>query len=302
MAGRNYERLDIYKFGAHLLETGDLDPVYIALDKMDWLDAEQRDRWLIAYWCFYHCGAASHISEAGGKDFWVRMSEAARNETQAPDGGRWPRGSERRHFRGEAAVKAVTKLWGKYFDGPGRLVEEIATRNLDGEDPGVQPCNEIALGPLPFWRVANRAKRLPLFGPWIAFKVCDMLDRLGIVEIDFDQAAVFMFDDPVKSALMLWREKLQLAPTVQPKDQTLVINEVVKHLTDHFKAYSAPPRHERAVALQEIETILCKWKSHRNGHYPLFNDIDEIRHGLQGWSQCSDTAKAMLWAMPKGSA
>lgn len=289
MAGRNYPRLDIYEFGAHLLETGDLDPVYIALDKMEWLDGEQRDRWLIAYWCFYHCGAASYISEAGGKEFWQRMSEAARNETTAPDGGRWPRGSERRHFRGEASVKAVTKLWGRYMDNPHQMVEEIAA----GE------------GPLPYATVAGRAKELPLFGPWISFKVCDMLDRLGIVPVDFDQAAVFMFDDPVKAALTLWRQHSKLPDDAQPKSEAVkvqIIENVVSHLSEHFKDFTAPPRHERPVGLQEIETILCKWKSHRNGHYPLFNDIDEIRHGLQGWSEASETARGMLYAMPKGSA
>jgi hypothetical protein len=285
MAGRNYPRLDIYEFGARLLETGDLDPVYIALSKMEWMDAEQRDRWLIAYWCFYHCGAASYISEAGGKEFWQRMSIAAKNETEAPDGGRWPRGSERRHFRGEAAVKAVTKLWGRFMDNPHQMVEEIAA----GE------------GPLPYALVAGRAKELPLFGPWISFKVCDMLDRLGIVGVDFDQAAVFMFDDPVKSALMFWRWKMGLPENAKPKDQELVINEVVAHLTDHFKGFTAPPHHERPVGLQEVETVLCKHKSHLNGHYPLFNDIDEIRHGLTGWAEASETARGMLHAMPKGS-
>lgn len=286
MAGRNYKRLDIYEFGAHLLETGDLDPVYIALDKMEWQDADQQARWLIAYWCFYHCGAASYISEASGKDFWQRMSIAAKNEAAAPDGGRWPRGSERRHFRGEAAVKAVTKLWGRFMDNPHELVEGIAS----GE------------GPLPYATVAGRAAELPLFGPWISFKVADMLDRLGIAPVDFDQAAVFMFKDPVKSALMLWREHQKLPETAKPKDEAAVINMVVDHLNDHFKGFTAPPRHERPVGLQEIETILCKWKSHRNGHYPLFNDIDEIRHGLSGWSECSETARGMLHAMPKGSA
>lgn len=288
MAGRNYDRLDIYTFGAHLLETGDLDPVYIALDKMEWSDADQQARWLVAYWCFYHCGAASYISEASGKEFWQRMSVAAKNEAEAPDGGRWPRGSERRHFRGEAASKAVKTLWGRYFEDPERIVTEIAA----GE------------GPLPYAMVAGRAKELPLFGPWISFKVCDMLDRLGIQAVDFDQAAVFMFDDPVKAALTLWRQHSKLPDEAKPKDEATkvrIIENVVDHLSEHFKGFTAPPRHERPVGLQEIETILCKWKSHRNGHYPLFNDIDEIRHGLSGWGEHCETARAMLHAMPKGS-
>lgn len=290
--GQNYERLDIYEFGRHLLETGDLDPVYIALDKMEWTDQSELYRWLIAYWCFYHCGAASYIASAKGPEFWGRMMVAARNETPAPDGGRWPRGSERRHFRGEAAVRAVRTLHGRYFDAPEALVEEIAQ----------QTETQLQYGaPAPYAMIAGRAKELPLFGPWISFKVCDMLDRLGITQVDFDQAAVFMFADPVKSALMFWRQKMGFSDTVVPKDQELVLNEVVKHLSDHFSSFSAPPRHERPVALQEIETILCKHKSHLNGHYPKFNDIDEIRHGLASWAPHSEIARSMLFAMPEGS-
>lgn len=298
MASRDYPRLNIYDFGQHLLESGDLDPVYVALDKMEWGDPAHLERWLLAYWCFYHCGAASFISEMPAELFWERMEEAARNETPAPDGGRWPRGSERRHFRGRAAVDAVAKMKARWLTMPERAVHDIAY--------GVPPNHivPVTARPQPFAEVAARARGLPLFGPWIAFKVCDMLDRLGIAPIDFDKASVFMFDDPVKAALRLWRAHENLPDSAEPKDAATkerIIDNVVAHLTEHFKAHTAPPRHERPVALQEIETILCKHKSHLNGHYPLFNDIDEIREGLSGWAPHSETARSMLHAMPEGS-
>lgn len=292
MAARNYPRLDIYEFGQHLLETGDLDPVYIALDKMEWSDPAQLERWLLAYWCFYHCGAASYISEMPGELFWERMEVATTNTTEAPDGGRWPRGSERRHFRGEAAVNAVAKMKARWLTMPERAVHDIAY--------GVPPnqVTPVSDRPQPFAEVAARAKGLPLFGPWIAFKVCDMLDRLGIAPVDFDEAAVFMFDDPTKAALMLWRAEMKMPENAKPKDQARVIQQVVTHLIERFEKHTAPPRHERKVGLQEIETILCKWKSHMNGHYPLYNDIHEINEGLRSWAPHSETARAMLHAMP----
>ena len=58
--------------------------------------------------------------------------------------------------------------------------------------------------------------------------------------------------------------------------------------------------YERPVGLQEVETILCKWKSHMNGHYPLNNDIMEIRHGLKDWLPVSALARAFYDAMPEG--
>lgn len=296
MASRDYPRLSIYDFGQHLLESGDLDPVYIALEKMEWGDPAHLERWLLAYWCFYHCGAASYISEHQGEGFWDAMREAARNVLPAPDGGRWPRGSERRHFRGKAAIDAVERLRARFGDMPERAVHDIAY--------GVPPDHIIPVTarPQPFAEVAARAKGLPLFGPWIAFKVCDMLDRLGIAPIDFDKASVFMFADPVKAALRLWRAHENLPDNAEPKDEAtkhLIIDNVVAHLTEHFKAHTAPPRHERPVALQEIETILCCWKSHMNGHYPLYNDMTEINAGLKPWLPHSETARAFYHAMPK---
>lgn len=285
MAARDYPRLDIYAFGEHLLESGDLDPVYIGLAEAE-LDPDHLARWLLAYWCFYHVGAASYISDAIGPVFWDRMAIAATNSLPAPGGGRWPRGSERRHFRGRAATDAVDRL-GSRFGSPHAIMSYL----LDGIEPGGDG--------LPFAEVAARAKGLPLFGPWIAFKVADMLDRLGLAEVDFDQASVFMFADPVKAALIFWRQKLGLPETAKPRDQTHVINEVVSHLIAHFAGHTAPPTHERAVALQEIETILCKWKSHLNGHYPLYNDINEIQHGLLEWLPHSDTAKALAHSIPR---
>jgi hypothetical protein len=181
------------------------------------------------------------------------------------------------------------------YPRPAAIVQMIAHRE---PAPNPEIGTDYALA---FEEVSTRAKRLPRFGPWISFKVADMLDRLGIAPVNFDQAAVFMFDDPVKAALIFWRRKMGLPDNAKPKDQNDVINQVVSHLTEHFKDHTAPPLHERAVGLQEIETILCKWKSHLNGHYPKFNDIDEIREGLSSWAPHSETARSMLHAMPEGS-
>ena len=282
MAGRSYERLDIEVFGRHLLSSGDLDPVYCALVKLDW-PAEQVHRWLIAYWCYYHCGAASYMSGFEGNNFWEVMMVAARNEAQAPDGGRWPRGHERRHFRGQQGMKAVADLTAKYGNNPETMVARI-----------VDACAER---PIPYTRVAEAVRVHRGFGPWISFKVADMIDRVLGVEVDFDAAAVFMFKDPVKAALMLWRSAQRLPETAKPKNQTAAIETVVDHLTKEFSGFRAPPLFDRPVNIQEVETVLCKWKSHMNGHYPLNNDIDEINDGLVGWGERAEEFAA---AMPHG--
>ena len=51
--------------------------------------------------------------------------------------------------------------------------------------------------------------------------------------------------------------------------------------------------------IQEVETVLCKWKSHMNGHYPLWNDIHDVNTGLEPWAGCCSAARAFLAHMPK---
>lgn len=296
---RSYPRLGIAEFGAHLLSTGDLDPVYIALHKME-LPEPQLHRWLVAYWCLYHCGAASYLSELEGTAFWHGLRDAARNDQPAPTGGRWPRGHERRHFRGEAASKAVRTMAGKYLSDPERIVEEITQLPKSQDEVFLRGVGVPR--PLPFELVSNRAQELPLFGPWIGFKVADMVDRVLGIPVDFSEAAIFMFKDPVEAALMLWRMNAGLSPETRPKSpavQAQIISAVVEHLRGVFSNVLAPPLYDRPVGLQEIETILCKNKSHVRGHYPLFNDIDEITQGLSEWVECNSTARLMLGCMPR---
>lgn len=274
MPKRDYKRLDIYGFGQHLLTTGDIDPVYILLKNSN-LQQEQIKRWLVAYWCLYHCGVASWLSEFEGPEFWHHLRTAAINETPTPLGGRWPRGSERRHWRGKQALASLEAMAKTFPDRPERMVEYIAGTGGDFVD------------------LAKRVQEQRGFGPWIAFKAGDMVERVLGIPVNFDQASVFMFKDPVKAAIMLWRKQMGLPEEAKPKDQQRVIDSVVTHLTGHFADYQAPPG-GRKIGLQEVETILCKWKSHMNGHYPLLNDTHEILEGLEEWSSCSDTAGQLL--------
>jgi hypothetical protein len=286
---RDYPRLDIVTFGRHLLETGDLDPVYIALHKMEMAE-DQLHRWLIAYWCLYHCGAACYLSERPGKWFWEGLMQAAYNMDPAPAGGRWPRGHERRHFRGTQGIAAVRDMWDTYKECPEDMVRHIAH------------LPEISGQPkLPFRAVADRVQAHRGFGPWMAFKVADMADRVLGVPVDFSEADVFMFKDPKEAAIRLWRYNMNLPDTHRPKDEMAVIRGVVAWLQDLLGEHYAPPLNDRKINLQEIETVLCKWKSHQNGHYPLFNDIDEIRAGLESWWGACETAKLMSSCMPRGA-
>lgn len=290
MTSRNYPRLDIETFGEHLILSGDLDPVYIALSRVEWPEG-QLERWLVAYWCLYHPGAASWLSERSGPAFWDALMDAAANidRKPAPVGGRWPRASERRHWRGANAVGCVEDLRRRYPERPEAMVEYISQPN--------QPHGELYPQPPSYGLVTGRVMEHVSFGPWIAFKVADMLERVCDVPVKFsvDDA---MYESPRQAALELWRLKAGVAADCKIKDEQQAVLQVVDYLIDRFKGHAAPPGGGRPVGYQEVETILCKWKSHKSGHYPLDNDLREIRAGSLPWAQVSSACAEFLHHMP----
>ncbi len=150
---RNYEKLNIVSFGEHLIKSQDLDPVYPALTKLfpkrhkSMTEFNKLSRWLIAYWCFYHCGFASYASELGEGFFWDVLMDAAQNEVPTPMGTRWPRGHERRHARGSQGIKMVQHLKELYGNQPEFMVTHI--------------CSGAPI----YSRVADLVQKHTLFGP-----------------------------------------------------------------------------------------------------------------------------------------
>jgi hypothetical protein len=223
------------------------------------------------------------MAQYEGNHYWTAMMTAAINETPSPTGDRWPRGRERRHFRGKQGINAMSDLEYRYKTHPEYMVENIIEAAPD------------------YKVLTDQVQTHRGFGPWIGFKVADMIDRCLGIHVDFTEAAVFMFDDPVKAALMVWLDYHKLPPGSKPKDRKAAIGEVVQHLAIAFEDFKAPPLYDRLVDLQEVETVLCKWKSHMNGHYPLNNDIIEIREGLEPWTAHSELAAEFLKGMPSST-
>lgn len=239
-----------HTFGTTLLRTNDLDPVYVMIGRAQ-LPAPLLQRWCVAYWMFYHVGVASRIAEA--KDFWTTTEQAFHEK--------WPRGAERRHFRTQRAWNAVQ--WMKTLGTP--------------EDLLAQWFAKIDDAPLTFQTVSRRVRSTPEFGPWVAFKVADMAERVLKIPIDFADCALGIYREPVKGAALI---------AYGDEDRRLSTDEltsVVKQLAREWSAWLAPPSYNRPINVQEIETILCKYKSHTHGHYPVGKDSEEVLHALDTW-------------------
>ena len=261
--------MDCFEFGRKLIESGDLDPVYTLLWNSNF-DKAKMKRWLLGYWCFYNVGTASWISEGertykGG--YWERFMTAAKSKD-------YPRCPERRHFRGANAIKSTEYLQSVGID--------------DLFKPLLLPRKQTAE------EVMKKVQKWVGFGPWIAFKVTDMLERLGLSQIDFDTKTVFLFDSPKEGALRLW-ESLD-----KPIEATFGIEKwAIKTLLNELGDLKAPPQFERLVNAQEMETVLCKAKSYQNGHYHIGEDIKSCRKGLLKFARCK-TSQDLIKAGKRG--
>jgi hypothetical protein len=266
--------MTVEEFGAELLRTGDLDPIYVMLNRAD-LDESTKARWCLAYWCFYHAGFASYAADNADR-FWRVMAAAANNTTPSPLEGRWPRGAERRHFRAANSINSVAFL--------------------DANYPSALDAVQFLLrGGTTFRAVKERVLSWPSFGPWIAFKIADMLDAVMGVEIDFSDTVHEFFDDPKEGARIV-AEGWGWVPG--DRDH---LSLVVGSLLDHFGNHPVPHAPQRGVRHQEVETILCKYKSHTKGRYEPGKDTKEIIHGLQDWKAVSPLAGRLQAALQQGA-
>jgi hypothetical protein len=260
----NVMSMTVEDFGRKLITSKDLDPVYVMLVRSG-LPTGLLEKWCLAYWCFYNVGVASFMAEAPIEDFWDLMYEAADND-ESLRGFRWPRGTERRHFRGVQATNAITELM-EHYPIPNEVFLEFQSLNL-----------------LTYASISRIAQGWRGFGPWISFKVVDMLDRVMFYDIDWSDCNLDFYTDPLKGGTAVvhaleygspdgWRPQFDEL-SLQGRQANLA--KAVDYLKDQFKDLKAPPSDDRPIDIPEIETVLCKWKSHLNGHYPMGKDTKEF--------------------------
>jgi hypothetical protein len=280
--------MSIVEFGNALLKTEDLDPVYCALTRSN-LDQATLARVCLAYWCFYNLGTAARLSEAKSpKAYWTLMAEAAANVGEPKP---WPRGAERRHFRGTQAVDAVAELAARYPKGA-----EQALDGFFGDEP------------ITYASVAAATQSHRGFGPWIAFKVADMSERVFGHRTDFSNCHLGIYKDPRQGAALAMTQLGQGTVEESVKSRAwehLISDDDLARVVHHYvklwrlKRAKAPPHRDRLVNVQEIETIFCKYKSYVKGHYHVGKDIHEIREGLVPYAaRRGNIAERLLEAIP----
>lgn len=271
--------LSVLAFAKGLLETNDVDPGYVILQKLKG-SRDLLKRWLVAYFSCGHFGASSMLADyAKPSLYWDRLLTYAK--------GREPRSLSWRHFRGENALKVIASL--REFSTPTGFINFAITGKTDTEK---NPPNTV----VPFDVIKDRVERIHGYGKRISFKAADMLERLGMVNVKFPEQDVMMYDSPAEAAQLVYKT---YAPSqgqyYSLETMTDRANWAVNYIrsADGVGNALAPPRFERVVNIQEIETMLCKWKSHLGGRYPVGHDIDEARAELLIYTGESHTARVL---------
>lgn len=246
------------EWGRLLITTLDHDPLYVGLSKWDVKGSRLR-RFLLAYWCCYSTGASWYISQQSGSRFWNMLRTAAENVQPSPLGDRWPRAHERRHWRGQKCVDSVDQLKARFKHPEDAIIRLESCRSL-GE-------------------VNTTIGAWPQFGPWIAFKAADMLERVLAVPVAFPNELITLFKDPKEGAEMM-------STLMDPNDDLGIgPQDVVSILLHAYEDMLAPGHRDsgRTCNIQEVETVLCKWKSGVKGHYYIGKDTDDHRRELRQW-------------------
>ncbi len=257
-----YKRLSIIEFGRQLLETNDLDPVYVALWNAKFTRID-RCRFILGWMMYYHCGLACWLMEQ--KSLLGGIKYVAEHDKE------FPRGSQRKHHRKEPALKCYQGL-----------------RQFKTATGFIGWCAEA--GPRAR-AVYNRVISLPGWGPCFGWRIADLIDReaLGISRFCSDDTDLF-FSSPRKGAILCANTyKLNM------ENPCLAAHDYVMGYLGHYKA---PPRYERAINIQETETIFCKWKSHISGRYAIGRDTQRAREQLEAFKELT-LCQRLLKAMPK---
>lgn len=254
------DKLSIYEFGEKLIETQDLDPVYVILYHSNW-PIDKMQKWLLAYWCFYHVGTACWIVDH--KDYWLAMRTAAGSKE-------YPRTTNRRHFRGTNAMNSVAYL---------------ESRGVDDLFKWFTYCRNFGLAP-PAKDVMQHVQEWVGFGPYVSFKVADMLERVGICKVTFSGVSEYLYSSPQEGARRLWKQEFGFESPTQADADNHAYVALSDHLQSTLNCKLAPPSYNRYINIQEIETILCGWNSYMKGYYELGKDTQAIREGMLKFARC----------------
>lgn len=238
------------QFAIELFTTEDSDPGYQILARLP-VPIQNKKRFMVAWVTFYNLGLAAKASELSGEAFWKYIY------TVYPTA---KRNSERRHFRGQAGLKAIDTWW-KMFPMPSKMVDY-----MEGKD---------------YFEVRENAKTVPQFGDYFVWKWADVQERV------FRTPCIF----PDKAAACSPKVPQQGAKIIRPDWTILNTYNLIAHWMNS-KGMKSPPWYDRPMNMQEAETVCCVYKQYKKGKWCSYSRTAKAVRSLLATP--SDTAELAL--------
>jgi hypothetical protein len=207
------------EFAREIIRINDLDCTYELMYKarLEYGD-EWANKFALHMLMFYHLGEAAEAASKDTSDFWFHVMD---------NYATCRRGVERRHFRGANGLNSIASLMARFPDPSDAIVQLAGSTYLD---------------------VRKSLKGVLGFGDYFIWKVCDYLDRVFGLPVDFSNGVRYMPSEPSKCAKALWP-----AQTVEATLQMVV---------EEIQQYPAPPDRGRPCGISEAETVLCGLKGY----------------------------------------
>lgn len=239
-------------FAEKLFRLEDADPMYYALERVDF-PLDYKYRFMVGWITYYHPGIAASAARYTGERFW---SELVSHYATAK------RASERRHFRGEAGMKAL-KAWSILWPEPERMIPSLFGST--------------------YFEVRSKARVVPQIGDYFVWKLADVQERVFHVPCDFTGAEKWSPKVPQEGAKLI---------------STAPIEQVYAMIVEQMQPRMSPPAYDRPINMQEAETVCCVYHQYRGGGYTYGSRTAKAHRRLSAYE--SQANEAMLDALHMG--
>lgn len=221
---------DWRNFATLLFKLEEADPGYMLLARAK-LPYEQKLRYVLAWCTFYNPGLAAKASDYQGARFYEYLRSVYPTAKRA---------SERRHFRGQAGLKAMAQ-WQDLYPKPEAMVEACFGKT--------------------YLEVRQNMRHMAQMGDYFYWKLADIQDTVFRCPVDFTGCEKYMPKVPQQGADIIYH--LEAPHGVCFAE----LGEVMSTITRHIEGLKYPIKGNRPLALQEAETVCCVFKQHVAGDY-----------------------------------
>jgi hypothetical protein len=246
-------------FAKNMFKLEDADPGYMLLARAD-MSESKKLRYVLGWCAFYNPGLAAKACDYTGAKFYEYLHSVYSTAQRA---------SERRHFRGQAGLKAL-KQWQDMYPVPEKMIESC-------------------FGPT-YMDVRLNMKHMAQMGDYFYWKLADIQDTVFQEPVDFTGCEKYMPKVPQQGAEIIAGledplEDFNLVDTMR------IVTQAISGMRHPFS--------DRGMLLQEAETVCCVFKQHYVGDYKYgFRTAKAVKR-LRAMREQTKTADVLLegvWA------